>query len=66
MEKERKRVCCNCGHCIRVKDSEGMVKYNQCEIDGKYLGYIDTMEGWCRRWCKDHFWDYKQSEEKAE
>lgn len=57
MEKERKRVCCNCGRCIRVKDENGMVKYNKCEIDGRYLGYLTTMEGWCRRWCIDHSWD---------
>lgn len=50
---ERKRCCCNCGRCIRVKDDNGMVKYNQCELDEHYIGYIETFEGWCPRWKRD-------------
>lgn len=46
----RKRCCCNCGHCIRVRSVDGSVTHNQCELDRHYIGYIETFEGWCRRW----------------
>lgn len=49
---ERKRVCCNCAHNIRKKIDAAHVRC-ECEIDGHYIGYIECMEGWCRRWKKD-------------
>lgn len=57
MDKERTRVCCNCGNNIRVKDDKGMVISNECAIDGHYIGYMECFEGWCRRWRKDRKWE---------
>lgn len=50
------RCCCNCRRCIRTRNSDG-ISYNKCEVDGHYIGYIETFEGWCRRWAKDHKFD---------
>lgn len=55
---DRKRCCCNCGNCRRV--TKGNHKENYCDIDGHYIGYIDTFEGWCKRWKKDHTFDGMQ------
>ena len=30
---------------------------NYCAIDGHLIGYIETFEGWCRRWKKDRKWE---------
>ena len=46
--KDRNRVCCNCRHNIRTGD----IKCH-CEIDGHYIGYLDSFYYWCRRWAKD-------------
>lgn len=53
---DRKRCCCNCGNDIRTKDEKGNVECH-CAIDGHRIGYIETFEGWCRRWKKDHTFD---------
>ena len=37
----RKRVCCNCGNNIRVKNDKGMVVENRCAIDNHYIGYTE-------------------------
>ena len=55
--EKRKRICCNCGHCLRIKDDRGIGKHNQCGIDSHYIGYIETFDGWCNRWCKEHKFD---------
>ena len=52
---DRKRCCCNCGNCLRV--DKGTYRENHCAIDGHYIGYIQTFEGWCRKWKKDHTFD---------
>lgn len=52
---ERKRCCCNCGNCERI--DKGTYKENRCAIDGRYIGYIETFESWCKHWCKDHTFD---------
>lgn len=49
----KERCCCNCERCIRVKDSTGRVTHNECEIDGHYIGYVETFDGWCRHWKKE-------------
>ena len=49
--KERSRVCCNCRHNIRTGEI-GNIKCH-CEIDGHYIGYLDSFYYWCRRWAKD-------------
>ena len=46
-----KRVCCNCRRNIR-REENGMINC-YCEIDGHYIGYIECMTGWCRRWASD-------------
>ena len=50
-DKERKRVCCNCGNNIRKKEGEIFVCY--CQIDGHYIGYLENFVHWCRRWKKE-------------
>lgn len=52
---DRKRCCCNCGNCERV--DQGNHIENRCVIDGHWIGYVQTFEGWCRRWRKDHAFD---------
>lgn len=52
---DRKRCCCNCGNCERVRN--GLTTDNRCKIDGHWIDYIDTFEGWCKHWCKDHTFD---------
>ena len=49
--KDRKRVCCNCGNNNRLRDGEGRIQC-ECAVDGHYIGYVECMEGWCRRWRK--------------
>ena len=58
---DRKRYCCNCGNDIRAKDEKGNVECH-CAIDGHRIGYIETFEGWCRRWKKDHTFDGMEEE----
>nr|DAR17729.1 MAG TPA: hypothetical protein [Caudoviricetes sp.] len=53
MEKDRKRVCCNCDHNIRSNSSEITCS---CELDGHRIGYAECMHGWCRRWKKETKW----------
>lgn len=55
--EERKRVCCNCGNNIRIKDGKGFVTHCECAIDGHHIGYIECFEHWCRRWKRDRTWD---------
>lgn len=52
------RCCCNCRHNIRIP--ERTYVECRCEIDDHYIGYVDTFEGWCKRWAKDHKWDAKE------
>ena len=44
--------CCSCKHNKRKKDGENI--YCECEIDGHYIGYIQSFENVCERWVK---WD---------
>ena len=46
------RVCCNCRHNIRKKSDTGHI-YCECEVTGKYMGYVKVMNGWCRHWSKE-------------
>lgn len=48
---ERTRCCCNCRHNMRCDQPEGIQCF--CEIDGHWMGYIETMTGWCKRWASD-------------
>ena len=55
MEKERKRVCCNCGNNIRTGELSNIKCH--CTIYGHYIGYIKCFEGWCKHWKKGKKWD---------
>lgn len=57
---EKKRVCCNCGNNVRIKDKDGVVIRCECAIDGHYIGYLECFERWCRRWKKERKWDEAQ------
>lgn len=61
MNKERKRVCCNCGNCIRYPTKDGI--RCRCAINDHYIGYLQCFEHWCRRWKRERKWD---GEENAE
>jgi hypothetical protein len=63
---DRKRCCCNCGNCERVSRATGIENY--CAIDFHRIDYIETFEGWCRRWKKIHTVDgeRKDNERKAD
>lgn len=52
MSEENGKVCCNCRHNKRYHDEGGMV-YCECQVSGKWLGYIQVMTGWCRHWAKE-------------
>ena len=45
-EKERKRMCLNCGHRVL----RGASSY--CGIDDHYMHYAEVFEGWCCHWSK--------------
>lgn len=53
---ERKRCCCNCARCVRTNKADSSCE-NHCAIDGHRIGYLETFEGWCRKWKKDHKFD---------
>jgi hypothetical protein len=56
MDKERKRVCCNCGRNKRIKENDGNINC-YCEIDNHRIGYLENFSDWCRRWTKERKWD---------
>lgn len=51
MSVETGKVCCNCRHNIRIEEDNYV--HCHCEIKDKNMGYIEVMEGWCRRWASD-------------
>lgn len=53
MSEENGKVCCNCRHCERYHDENGLVTHCECEVSGKWLGYVQVMEYWCRHWAKE-------------
>ena len=52
MSVENNKVCCNCRHCIREWDEDNYC-HCRCEVENKYLGYAQVMEGHCRHWAKE-------------
>lgn len=52
MSVETGKVCCNCRHDIRQYLEDGHV-HNYCDVEHKYMGYVEVMEGWCRHWAKE-------------
>ena len=64
MSTENGKVCCNCRHNIRTP-RENRFCETTCEIDGHYIGYVDCMEHWCRRWASDEkYWKERRSDDK--
>ena len=59
MSVENGKVCCNCRHNIRTGELGN--KKCHCDIDGHYIGYVDCMEFWCRRWAKERRWNETDS-----
>lgn len=55
MSVENGKVCCNCRHNIRKKETMCRTEMINCycDIDGKYLSYAEVMTGWCRQWAKE-------------
>lgn len=62
-DKERKRICCNCGNNIRTGEPANIKCH--CEIDGHYIGYVECFEGWCRRWKKERKWEKEERNDKS-
>lgn len=55
----KNRVCCNCRHNQRCDMYEGILCF--CDIDGRWMGYIECMTGWCRHWASDaEYWAEKE------
>ena len=52
MSAENGKVCCNCRHCRRKIGKRAMVE-TYCEVDNRYIGYVECHEGWCRHWSKE-------------
>lgn len=52
MKEENEKVCCNCRHNVRDKDDDEQI-YCWCNIEGRYLRYVEVMTGWCRHWSKE-------------
>ena len=52
MSEANGKICCNCRHDIRIREEDGNVRC-YCEIKDKDMGYLEVMEGWCRRWASD-------------
>lgn len=63
MTEERKRVCCNCGNCIRYQTKDGI--QCRCAIDDQHIDYLQCFEHWCRRWKRDRTWDGEENGSKA-
>jgi hypothetical protein len=55
MSAENVKVCCNCRHCIRERDEKTLYTHCHCEIDKRYLSYVEVMEWWCRKWAKKKY-----------
>ena len=51
-QEERKRVCCNCGNNLRIRNQH-LDFHNERAIDGHYISYLDCFDGWCRHWKKE-------------
>lgn len=63
MSAENGKVCCNCRHNIRRDDDKGYT-HCYCEIDDKYMGYSQVMEGWCKHWSKER-WTSDETDKDA-
>lgn len=58
---QRKRVCCNCGNNIRVKNEHNIMVDNYCDIDKHIIRYVDCFEHWCPHWRKERKQDNEQN-----
>lgn len=53
MSAENGKVCCNCRHCIRIRDEKYDMIVCRCEVYDAYLSYVEIMSGYCKRWAKE-------------
>lgn len=53
------KCCCNCEHNLRIKqkDYPKLIDYNECSIDGHYIGYIACFEDCCKNWTRTTAFD---------
>ena len=58
MSENIDRCCCTCDRCIRELNKDGGCISLKCQIDGHYIGYVETFEYSCRRYALSK--DYKQ------
>lgn len=58
MSEQNGKVCCNCRHNIGDRGADNKI-YCWCNIEGRYLSYVDLMMGWCQHWSKDKVGDTK-------
>ena len=52
MSVENEKVCCNCRHNVRDRGDDNKI-YCWCNIEGRYLIYIEVLMGCCRHWAKE-------------
>lgn len=53
MSAENGKVCCNCRHCIRIRDEKYDMIVCRCEVHDVYLSYAEVMSDCCKRWAKE-------------
>jgi hypothetical protein len=61
MSESNGKVCCSCGHNIRIHKINGIKCI--CDIDNHYIGDVECMTGWCKHWKRDRKWE-KESNQK--
>lgn len=54
MSVDNGKVCCNCRHCIRIKEIPNGWVWCRCNQHNMFLPYIKVMTGWCRHWANDN------------
>lgn len=47
----RQRCCCNCRRNIRTGGISSVIC--RCSVDNHVIGYVETFEGWCKRWAPE-------------
>lgn len=52
MSVENGKVCCNCRYNVGDRGNDNKI-YCWCNIEERYLSYVEVMIGWCRHWAKD-------------
>ena len=50
MSEESGKVCCNCRHCVRIKDVGSGYVWYRCSTKDLFLSSAQVIEGWCGYW----------------